>query len=168
MTARRPGRPPGETTMSAGVSASGRASGAGQRGSVPVAVALLVAAALLAVTIAAVVPLQRRHGLARAVAGVAALQASHAQRGLVADEPCGRAQQVAAAHGATVMACDETDRGMLVTVRIDTPFGGAESTAHAGRPDTGGERSAAGDPPGDLMATSGACGRRWRASGGAD
>ena len=38
MTARRPGRPPGETTMSAGVSASGRASGSGQRGSVPVAV----------------------------------------------------------------------------------------------------------------------------------
>lgn len=106
-----------------------------ERGSMTVGIVVLVAAVTLLAALTGVIAAQSQHDQVRAAAGIAALQAADAQRGLIADVPCARAERVAVAHAATVASCGETDRGMLVTLTRDTLLGRAAATAHAGRSD---------------------------------
>ncbi|MCD7101726.1 hypothetical protein [Pseudoclavibacter sp. 13-3] len=104
-----------------------------ERGSMAVGIVMLVVAVTLLAALASVMAAQSQHDQVRAAAGIAALQAADAQRGLIADVPCARAERVAAAHAATAASCGETERGMLVTLTRDSLLGRVTATAHAGR-----------------------------------
>ena len=68
-------------------------------------------------------------------ADAAALAAADVASGIAPGSPCGAAQEVAAANGATVEDCALD--GLVVTVRVDRHFLGLRlaSTATAGPPD---------------------------------
>ncbi len=82
---------------------------------------------------AAAVTSQRLAGAADA----AALAAADAASGAVSGDPCARADEIAAASGASLSAC-EVD-GLIATVTVSGAFGGltATASARAGPPPTG-------------------------------
>ncbi|TQJ31382.1 Rv3654c family TadE-like protein [Microbacterium sp. SLBN-146] len=64
-----------------------------------------------------------------AAADAAALAAADAASGAVAGVPCERADEVAAAGGAVLSACDLD--GLIATVTVSGRFGGIEASAMA-------------------------------------
>ncbi len=93
-------------------------------------------AATLAVGIGAVGAGAARSARAAGAADAAALAAADAASGAIAGVPCERAAEVAAASGASLVACDLD--GTTATIRVGVgggPFA-AEARARAGPPDT--------------------------------
>jgi secretion/DNA translocation related TadE-like protein len=101
---------------------------------VALGVGALAIAATLAVGVGAVGAAAVRSARAGGVADAAALAAADTAAGAVSGVPCERAAQVAAASGASLLACDL--EGTTATIRVGVgggPFA-AEARARAGLP----------------------------------
>lgn len=98
------------------------------------AVGVLACAAASAIALASVVGAAVTGQRVAAAADAAALAAADAASGAASGVPCERADELAAAVGATLVRCEPD--GLIVTVTVTMPFGpfDASASARAGPP----------------------------------
>lgn len=92
-------------------------------------IGILAGAVVLTTALAAVAAASVHSQRIASAADAAALAAADAASGAVPGVPCERAEEVASAAGAELVACDL--EALVATVSVSAPFGGWEASASA-------------------------------------